>query len=186
MLPSAASVSIATLAASRSRFEHAVSTCNGGGDRPARFGTAVVERPTISVEVPDVRDSAGATTSRRRGFLDVSVGTPEDFVLDNGCAHRLRGLPASPPVSPASGHRWAPWHMTTAWPVGSHHLHHILGRARGAPRSPHCGHAWRPRCGPLDGPFTCRLRATRHVEGGTRLLIGGGPRRDLGAARRLL
>lgn len=66
-----------------------------------------------------------------------------------------------------------------------HNPHHALGHARGAPRSPHGGDVWRPHRGPLDGPFTCRLRATRQVEGGVWLLVGGGTRRDLGATRRL-
>ncbi len=65
-------------------------------------------------------------------------------------------------------------------------LRHALGHALGAPRRPHCGYTWRPRRGPPEGPFPCRLRATRQVECGIWLLVGGGTPRDLDATRRLL
>jgi len=96
-------------------------------------------------------------------------------------------VPASSPVvSPSSGHRWRPRLRPRCGPSEGHNLHHAPGHARGAPCSQRCGDAWRPRRGPLDGPCTCRLLATRHVEGGIWLLVGGGLHRDLGAARPLL
>jgi hypothetical protein len=100
---------------------------------------------------------------------------------------RVSGCPPRPPsCRPSSGHLRSALACDQCVARSRATIGTTPLATRGALRvAPHCGDAWRPRRGPLDGPFTCRLRATRQVEGGVWLLVGGGPRRDLGAARRL-